>query len=108
MLRTFATAALLVLSIGAAKADPPPAITIPIGDLNLANPGDARILAGRAQAAAQTACADWKPDRWQSSSYHVNLFYKSIYDSCVGTTRHRVISRAMDKAADRAARLAAN
>src|SRR5579871_3548771 len=72
MLRTLATAAVLALSIGTAQAEPPPAITIPIGDLNLANPGDARILAGRAQAAAQTACADWKPDRWQSSSYQVN------------------------------------
>lgn len=105
MFRTFATAAILALSIGAAEADP---FTVPFGDLNLANPGDARILASRAQTLSAAACADWKPDRWQRDSYFVNLFYKNIYDSCIGTTSHRVISRAMEKAATRTPEFARN
>ena len=105
MFRTFATAAILALTIGAAQAGP---LTVQFGDLNPSNPGDAHILASRVQTASEAVCAEWKPDRWQRDSYFVNLFYKNIYDSCVDTTSHRVISRAMDKAQDRAAELARN
>jgi UrcA family protein len=103
MFRTFATAAILALTIGTAQASPPPAIVIPIGDLNLSNPADVRVLAGRAETAAQDACSDWKPSKWEKLT-----FYKKLYDSCVDTTSHRVISRAFDKSASRVAHLARN
>src|SRR5262249_39003651 len=102
--RTFATAALFALTIGTAQADPPPAITIPIGDLNLSDPGDVRILASRAQAAAVEACADWKPDPWVNRLF----FYKKLYAGCVETTSQRVTSRAFQKSAARTANLARN
>ena len=108
MIRTFATAALLALTIGTAQADPPPAIIIPIGDLNLSNPGDVHILASRAQAAAETACADWSADSQRRDAFFTSIFYKKIYADCIDSTRQRVTSRAMAKAAERTARMARN
>src|SRR5262249_38754866 len=86
MFRTFATAALLALAIGTAQAGTPPAISVLIGDLNLSNPRDVRTLANRAEMAAEEACADWKPGKWER-----HMFYKKLYASCVDTTSHRVI-----------------
>ena len=57
MLRTITTAALLALSITAAQAnDIQPSVTVAFGDLNLSHPADAKILAGRLEAAAVQVC----------------------------------------------------
>ncbi len=60
MFRTFATAALLTLTITAAHAGDAtsPSVSVAFGDLNLSHPADAKILAGRLQAAAVQVCQD--------------------------------------------------
>src|SRR6185437_8321975 len=105
MFRTITAAALLALTITAAQAA---SLTVRYGDLNLSNADDARILASRVQTAAEAACADWKPDRWQKNSFFVNRFYKNIYDSCVDTTSRRVNSRVMVKSVAHTAQVAGN
>lgn len=105
MFRTITAAALLVLTITAAQAA---SLTVRYGDLNLSNADDARILASRVQTAAEAACADWKPDRWQKNSFFVNRFYKNIYDSCVDTTARRVNNRVMVKSVAHPAQVAGN
>lgn len=105
MFRTFATAALLALTIGTAQAGP---FSLQFGDLNLSNAADARILASRAHSLAEEVCADWKPDMWQKNSFYVNRFYMRIYDSCIDTTSHRLTTRAMAKSAARATHFASN
>lgn len=59
MLRTFATATFLILSLTAARADDAqPSVTVAFGDLNLTHPADAKILALRLEAAAVQVCRD--------------------------------------------------
>jgi UrcA family protein len=56
MLRTLTAAALLALAATAAMANTGNEITVTFGDLNLARPADAKILADRLQVAASQAC----------------------------------------------------
>ena len=56
MLRILATAAILALSANAALADSQASVDVPFGDLNLSQPHDAKILAGRLEAAAAAVC----------------------------------------------------
>lgn len=58
MLRTFAAAAILALTVTAAQAETVTKVSVDVtyGDLNLAHPADAKILADRLQAAAQSVC----------------------------------------------------
>jgi UrcA family protein len=64
MLRTFAAAALLTIAVTSAQADAWQEASVPVvyGDLNLAKPADAKILADRLQAAATRACFDANRD----------------------------------------------
>jgi UrcA family protein len=72
MLRTFATAALLALSVTAAQAgDAPPSVNVAFGDLNLSHPADAKILAGRLQAAAIHVCHDATDGLYGVAADHV-------------------------------------
>jgi len=61
MIRSFAIAALLTLSTGAAFADE---MSTPVayGDLNLSRPGDAKILADRLNSAARNVCFQTNAD----------------------------------------------
>ena len=54
------TAALLTFGIATAEADASAEVTF--GDLNLAHPDDAKVLAGRLQAAAQQVCLSANPE----------------------------------------------
>jgi len=79
MLRTFAAAALLALiitptqAVTSAQADAWSDVSVPVvyGDLNLAKPADAKILADRLQAAATRACFDANRDL--TGSAHIAL-----------------------------------
>jgi len=62
MLRTFTTAALLVLGIASAHADDDASTQVPYSDLDLSRPGDARILAARLQDAATSVCMKANPE----------------------------------------------
>ena len=57
MFRSFAAAALFILSVTAARADSA-SVNVAYGDLNLARAADARILAQRLDGAARLACRD--------------------------------------------------
>ena len=58
MLRTLAAAAILALTVTAAQAETPEQVSVDVsyGDLNLTHTADAKILANRLQAAAQSVC----------------------------------------------------
>ena len=56
MLRILATATILALSANAALADSQASVDVPFGDLNLSRSHDAKILAGRLEAAAAAVC----------------------------------------------------
>ena len=57
MLRTLTTAAIVVLTVSTAQAFTRDiSVNVPFGDLNLTHPQDAKILAGRLQAAASQVC----------------------------------------------------
>ena len=79
MLRTFAAAALLALvimpteAVTSAQADAWSDASVPVvyGDLNLAKPADAKILADRLQAAAAQAC--FSANRGLTGSEHIPL-----------------------------------
>lgn len=60
MLRTFAAAALFALTATTAHADDATrsSVNVAFGDLNLSHSADAKILAGRLQAAAQLVCGN--------------------------------------------------
>jgi UrcA family protein len=64
MLRIFAAAALLALTVTTAEANVWPEVSVPVayGDLNLSKPADAKILADRLQAAATLACFNANSD----------------------------------------------
>jgi len=83
MLRTITTAIALTLAVTAANAAP---ATLHFADLDISKPGDARILAGRVQVAAQAACADRKPEAGQKASQ----FYGAIFEHCVSSVSHRM------------------
>ena len=56
MIRTYLTAAALTLALAATAAQAADTVTVHVGDLDLARPQDAQILATRVHAAAKTAC----------------------------------------------------
>ena len=60
MLRTLTTATLLALTVTAAHAGDTTnsSVNVAFGDLNLSRPADAKILAGRLEAAAALVCRD--------------------------------------------------
>jgi UrcA family protein len=81
MLRTFAAAALLVLTVTAAHAGTQDAVPVVFGDLNLSNPADAKILAGRLQAAAAQACINANRDL--TSDAHIAPAFRTQMQACV-------------------------
>lgn len=64
LLRTLTTAALLALGLTAAHAEDSDIVstTVAYGDLNLSQPADAKILAGRLQDAAKSVCLKANPE----------------------------------------------
>jgi UrcA family protein len=64
LLRTFLTTATLALGIAVAHAEAASqaSATVSFGDLNLAQPGDAKILAARLETAAKSVCLAANPD----------------------------------------------
>jgi UrcA family protein len=64
--RSLAAAAFLILGFSAAQADTTATSTtstiVPYGDLNLAESGDAKVLAVRLQDAAKSVCIAANPD----------------------------------------------
>jgi UrcA family protein len=64
LLRSLTAAALLALGITAAHADDitQVSVNVPYGDLNLAQPTDAKILADRLEDAAKSVCLKANPD----------------------------------------------
>jgi UrcA family protein len=97
MLRTFAAAALLALiitpiqAVTSAQADAWSDASVPVvyGDLNLAKPADAKILADRLQAAANRACIG--ANRGLTGSEHIPL-------DAVKTEMRACINEAIDVA----------
>ena len=83
MLRTVTAAALLAFTITAAQADDRPQASVPVayGDLNLANPADAKILAHRLQAAATLACLNANRDL--TSDAHIAPAIRDGMRACV-------------------------
>lgn len=75
MFRTFAAAGVLALTVTAAQAAD---VAVYFGDLSLTDPHDARVLADRLEAAAETSCAAQRPDTYES-----RMYYQSFYDQCV-------------------------
>ena len=88
MLRTFAAAALLAFTVTSAQADAgsDASVLVVYGDLNLAKPADAKILADRLQAAATRACFDANRDL--TGSAHIALAARTSrsLDSSAGTS----------------------
>lgn len=59
MLRAITTAAVFALIATAANAgDAPPSTIVNFSDLNLSHPADAKVLAGRLEAAAKQVCRE--------------------------------------------------
>jgi UrcA family protein len=59
MLRILSIAALFVFTATAASAgDAPPSTIVNFSDLNLSHPADAKVLAGRLEAAAKQVCRE--------------------------------------------------
>ena len=72
MLRTLAAAALLALTVTAAQAETPDKVSVDVsyGDLNLTHAADAKILADRLQAAAQSVCKSVASDSQMQDCMH--------------------------------------
>jgi UrcA family protein len=68
MLRLFAATALLAFTASAAMASAGHEITVAFGDLNLARPADAKILADRLQIAARQVCLNTMADQYPIGS----------------------------------------
>jgi UrcA family protein len=64
LLRSLTAAALLTLGFAAAHADDytQVSVSVPYGDLNLAQPSDAKVLADRLEDAAKSVCLKANPD----------------------------------------------
>lgn len=73
LFRTLTTAALLALGLTAAHAEDSDVVstTVAYGDLNLSQPADAKILAGRLQVAAKSVCLKANPEIAAKSSLEV-------------------------------------
>ena len=83
MLRTVTAAALLAFTITAAQADDRPQASVPVayGDLNLAKPADAKILADRLQAAATLACLNANRDL--TNDAHIAPAIRKEMQACI-------------------------
>src|ERR1700683_3458634 len=86
MLRILATAAILALSANAALADTQASVDVPFGDLNLSQPHDAKILAGRLEAAAATVCL-------KANSDTLNTIPAPAMQDCINTAINIAVSR---------------
>jgi len=86
MLRIHAAAAILALSANAALADTQASVDVPFGDLNLSQPHDAKILAGRLEAAAATVCL-------KANSDTLNAIPAPAMQDCINTAINIAVSR---------------
>ena len=86
MLRILAAAAILALSATAALADSQASVDVPFGDLNLSQPHDAKILAGRLEAAAATVCL-------KANSDALNAIPAPAMQGCINTAINIAVSR---------------
>jgi len=87
--RVLTSAAMLALTITAAQAGD---AIVRFGDLNPANPRDAKVLANRVQQAASAACGPELTYEGPSNLFYP-AFYHATQDSCV----HRISESTMAK-----------
>ena len=97
MLRTVTAAALLAFTVTTAattaRAETWPEASVPVayGDLNLAKPADAKILADRLQAAANQACLNANRDL--TSDAHIAPAIRAQMQACVKDAINVAMSR---------------
>jgi len=97
MFRTFATAAILALTVTAAQAG---TVTVRFDDLNVSSPADAKVLAGRIQSAAAEVCAmDTSYGGPRHNFYPV--FYQASIDQCVRQVSLNTMERITASLAER-------
>jgi UrcA family protein len=85
MFRTFATAAILTLTITAAQAGP--SAIVRLSDLDLSRPADTQVLNGRIEKAAEAACNSVKAS---SSTLNYNHWYARCVSNTVAETSARI------------------
>ena len=89
-------ASLFTLSIATAQAATTANVTF--GDLNLSRPEDAKILAGRLQAAAKQVCLsanpdlDGKPEMQQCTDIAISMALASIQNQMMQSVRANLVS----------------
>ena len=87
MIRNFAAAVVLVLSVTTAHAGP--SVPVSFADLNLSNPDDIQVLAVRIHVAAETACG---PSILLPGAS--GFIYREQHQTCVDRTSHKAIEQA--------------
>jgi UrcA family protein len=86
MLRILTAAAIFALSANAALADSQASVDVPFGDLNLSQPHDAKILAGRLETAAAAVCLKANRDT-------LSAIPAPVMQDCIDTAINIAVSR---------------
>jgi UrcA family protein len=86
MFRTFATAAILALTVTAAQAGD--TVTVHVGDLDLTRAQDAQILATRVNAAAKTACTSEFGTHTRAITHN-----NAVFQSCVNQASNSALTK---------------
>ena len=86
MLRIATAAIILALTANAALANSQASVDVPFGDLNLSQPHDAKILAGRLEAAAAAVCT-------KANSSTLSAIPAPMMQDCIDTAINIAVSR---------------